>query len=355
MGSELAVAQNDSQVLPSLLTTYDDMEKMAKKLATSSLKELRGNEGDAFIMLMVVRDTGQSLLEVLSNFYLVDGKLAATAQYMLNQVRGAGYRVRFKEEGVPRKDDYRVTCTIVRPDDPDEECTVTWYLSMAKEAGLYDINKKASAWYKWTRAMLRWRAFTECARFAAPDAMGPVKHTPEELGADVNEEGIPVITTAQHSRAIPTPAKSLTVSQQEAAKIAATSVAPSVTVSQVKTTAPAAAKAPMSVKAAVTTQAPARAAAPAAVKTTAATPAAGASGKRAAQEIFASALKLVKDASRDGKSSTEVKTDLNKIKSEMARCGNERDTVTVPAFEPGGKEQKRPLRGALAILEKTLA
>ena len=353
MGSELAVAQNDSQVLPSLLTTYDDMEKMAKKLATSSLKELRGNEGDAFIMLMVVRDTGQSLLEVLSNFYLVDGKLAATAQYMLNQVRGAGYRVRFKEEGVPRKDDYRVTCTIVRPDDPDEECTVTWYLSMAKEAGLYDINKKTSAWYKWTRAMLRWRAFTECARFAAPDAMGPVKHTPEELGADVNEEGIPVITTAQPSRTAP--AKPLTASQQGAVKAAATSVPPSVTVTQVKTTAPAAAKAPMSVKAAVATPAPARAAAPSAVKTTAAAPAAAASGKRAAQEIFASALKLVKDASRDGKSSDEIKTGLNKIKSEMARCGNEGDTVTVPAFEPGGKEQKRPLRGALAILEKTLA
>jgi len=342
-------------------STFGGMDTLAKRFAQSDLVpgHLKGKEQNCFLFLMAANELDLGYITALANLYIVDTQngpqITASADYMIMRARMFGHIVRHKEEGRPRTDDHRFTTTIIRKDDPGYEHSYSYSLGEAKEAGLYDVGKKTSAWYKFTRAMLRHRADSMCVRMACGEVLGVAKYTPEELGADVAEDGTPIITSAKASRALPTPAQSLTVSPAEAAKVTSTTT----TVTQVKkttapATAPAAVKAPLSVKAAVSTPAP-KTPAPA-VKSTAATASPAASSpKRAAQEIFASALKLVKDASREGKSGPEIKTELNKIKSEMARCGNEGETVTVPAFEPGGKEQKRPLRGALAILEKTLA
>jgi hypothetical protein len=345
-------------------STFGGMDTLAKRMSESELVPLylRGKTQNCFLFIMACNELDLGYVTGLTNLYIVDTQngpqITASADYMIMRARMFGHIVRHKEEGTPGKDDHRFTTIIIRKDDPGYEHKYTYSLGEAKQAGLYDVGKKTSAWYKFTRAMLRHRADSMCVRMACGEVLGVAKYTPEELGKEVAEDGTPIITDARPSRAIPTPAQSLTVSSAEAAKIVTAAPVPPRTTPVKKTaapaTAPAAVKAPLSVKAAVTTPAP-RTAAPA-VKSAAATasPTAG-SPKRAAQEIFASALKLVKDASREGKSGPEIKTELNKIKSEMARCGNEGETVTVPAFEPGGKEQKRPLRGALAILEKTLA
>jgi hypothetical protein len=326
-------------------STFQGMDDLAERFSESDLVPpmLRGKKQNCFLFLMAANELEMGYVTAVNNLYIVEGqngpKISASADYMIMRARMFGHTVRHKEEGVPGKDDYRITTTIVRKDDPGYEHSVTWSLGQAKSAGLYDSSKKMAAWYRFTRAMLRHRADAECVRMACGEVLGVAKYTPEELGADVSEDGTPIITTAQYSRAIPTPEKSLTVSEPNPDKVLAS--APKKTA---PATAPAAAKAPLSVKAAVTTPAAKTPATP--VKTT---------GKRPAQEIFASALTLVKNAHRDGKSSADVRTELNKLKAEMARNGNESETVNIPALEPGGKEASRPLRGAMAILEKTLA
>lgn len=342
-------------------STFGGMDTLAKRFAASDLVpgHLKGKEQNCFLFLMAANELNLGYITALANLYIIDTQngpqITASADYMIMRARMFGHTVRHKEEGKPGTDDHRFTTIIIRKDDPGFEHSYTYSLGEAKQAGLYDVGKKTAAWYKFTRAMLRHRADSMCVRMACGEVLGVAKYTPEELGADVAEDGTPIITSAKPSRAIPTPAQSLTVSQQEAAKVAAVTVSATTTVTQVKkpAAAPAAAKAPMSVKAAVTTPAP-KTAAPS-VKTVSASQPASSTAKRTAQDIFGSALKLVKDASREGKSSAEVRTELNKIKAEMARCGNEGEAVTVPAFESGGKDQRRPLRGALAILEKTLA
>jgi hypothetical protein len=338
-------------------STFGGMDTLAKRMSESELvpASLRDKPQNCFLFIMACNELDLGYVTGLTNLYIVDTQngpqISASADFMVMRARMFGHTVRHKEEGVPGKEDHRFTTTIIRKDDPGFEHHYTYSLGEAKQAGLYDIGKKNAAWYKFTRAMLRHRADSMCVRMACGEVLGVAKYTPEELGADVTEDGTPIITTAQHSRPIPTPAKSLTVAPAEAAKITVTTQPRTVPAKKAASpaAAPAVTKAPLSVKAAVTTPAP-TAAAPAVKSTATAT-----SAKRPAQEIFASALKLVKDASREGKSGPEIKTELNKLKSEMARCGNEGETVSVPAFEPGGKEQKRPLRGALAILEKTLA
>lgn len=335
-------------------STFGGMDSLAERFAESDLvpAHLKGKKQNCFLFLMAANELDLGYITALANLYIIDTQngpqIAASADYMITRARMFGHTVRHKEEGKPGTDDHRFTTTIIRKDDPGYEHSYTYALGEAKQAGLYDVGKKTSAWYKFTRAMLRHRADSMCVRMACGEVLGVAKYTPEELGQDVAEDGTPIITSAQPSRAVATPAKSLTVPKAEAQRIVA-ATEPTVTVTQVKkTTAPAAAKAPMSVKAAVHT--PAKAPAPAVAKPASAAP----TVKRSAQDIFATALKLAKGAAQGGADKASIQTEFNRLRAEMARCGNESESVSGP-IGPEGKEASRPLRGALAILEKTLA
>lgn len=339
-------------------STFGGMDLLAKRFAASDLvpSHLKGKEQNCFLFLMAANELDLGYITALANLYIIETQngpqISASADYMVTRARMFGHTVRHKEEGRPGSDDHRFTTTIIRKDDPGYEHQYTYSLSEAKQAGLYDVGKKQSAWYKFTRAMLRHRADSMCVRMACGEVLGVAKYTPEELGAEVAEDGTPIITSAQPSRSLPTPAKSLTA-PKEAVEEALAATETKTTVTQIRK--------PVAAPAAAKTPAPARTAAPAAktatpVKTTVGAPAAAPAGKRTAQDIFGDALKLVKEADRNGtKSAPEVKTALNKLRSEIARSGNEAEKVTVPPLTADGKESVRPLRSAMNILENTLA
>lgn len=342
----------------SLVGTYDDLERMADKLATSSIKEFAGKPGDCFIYLLIMRDTGMTALEVVNNFYIVDGKLAAWAQYMLSQVRKAGHKVTFEENGSGRNDDYRWTCTIVHADerhDPDAKGdSITWSLKRAKDIKLYDVGKQTSAWYKYYPSLLRWRAFTEVARFACPESLGFVKYTPEELGAEVNDLGIPIVTTAEHSRAVPPQGATIRPTAQPRPE--------PVTVTRVTPPAKKAAAA------APPKTAPAPATIPGtAVPTPAKAPQDSAPAQngsaRTAQDLYADALRIVKEVG-SGAATEEHRRSFNKLLveatvtkaedayGEMKKL--EDHSVEMPPAKPGGPPLNRPLKAAFRPLEKAL-
>lgn len=350
MSTDLAV--RDEALAPtSLVNTYEDLERMAKKLATSSIKEFKDKEGDCFIYLLIMRDTGMTALEVVNNFYIVDGKLAAWAQYMLSQVRKAGHKVTFKEDGAGRSDDYRWTCTIIHADerdDPDAKGdSITWSIKRAKDIKLYDVGKQTSAWYKYYPSLLRWRAFTEVARFAVPESLGFVKYTPEELGAEVNDMGIPIVTTAAPSRAVPsTSAPKPTVKPETVTVTRVTPPrAPAATSSPPKD-----APAPVTIPGT---------ASPTAKPSTPATPAQG-SG-RTAQDLYGVALKMTKDLGSDAVTE-EVRQSFRKLVLEAKRTkaldihGVEKpleEHVVEVANPRGGDPMNRPLKAGLRGLEKS--
>jgi hypothetical protein len=106
-------------------------------------------------------------------------------------------------------------CEIVRADDPEYTYRTEWTFQRAVTAGLMEIrsgkpfardkNGRALPWEKYPEAMLKARAITECARDACEEVLFGLHYTPEELGAEVAEDGTVIITDARQQPTPPAP------------------------------------------------------------------------------------------------------------------------------------------------------
>jgi hypothetical protein len=136
---------------------------------------------------------GLSTMAAITGVHVIDGKPTASAGLISALVRRAGHRLRVRGDGKS------ATCQIIRADDPGHVFEVTWTLRKntgdnpsAEEAKLLGKD----VWQKYPAAMLKSRAITQCARDACEEALFGLHYTPEELGADVDEDGV-VIDPAQ--------------------------------------------------------------------------------------------------------------------------------------------------------------
>ncbi len=166
-------------------------EKMAwsKALATSDMlpHQYKGSPASLLFACEFADALGIPRINALTSIYVIDGKPTASADLISGLVRKAGHKLRVSG------DDTTATAQIVRCDDPDFTFEATWTLDRAKVAGL--LGKKGP-WQNYPAAMLRSRAITEVARMAASDALYGCIYTSEELGANVTEDGTPIITNA---------------------------------------------------------------------------------------------------------------------------------------------------------------
>ncbi|MFF4403677.1 recombinase RecT [Streptomyces sp. NPDC001404] len=135
------------------------------------------------------------VVTTITTIHVIKGKPSQSADLMLSRARQAGHRVRVRAER-----DHAVV-SIWRNDDADYETRIEWTLDDARQAQLYP-GKPDSNWAKYTRSMLRARAIAECVRAACPEVLHGAIYTPEELGAVVNEEGLPVDAPVQPLRVI---------------------------------------------------------------------------------------------------------------------------------------------------------
>lgn len=119
-------------------------------------------------------------INALNEIHVVQGRPTASANLMAALVRRAGHKLRV------RGDNQTATASLVRSDDPDFEYAVTWTLARAKTAGLLGKD----VWKQYPEAMLRSRAISEVIRQGASEVLMGV-YTPEELGANVFEDGRP--------------------------------------------------------------------------------------------------------------------------------------------------------------------
>ena len=83
---------------------------------------------------------------------------------------------------------------------------VTWTLTQnsddnpsAEEAGLLGKD----VWKKYPASMLKSRAITQCARDACEEALFGLHYTPEELGAEVDEDGVVVGEAVDDAKSAP--------------------------------------------------------------------------------------------------------------------------------------------------------
>jgi hypothetical protein len=153
----------------------------AKALADSGLlpKQYQNWPANVLWAMEYGEMLGLSPMAAITGVHVIEGKPSASAGLISALVRRAGHKLRV------RGDAKSATCQIVRADDPDYTFEVTFTMEDAKVAGLTG----KSVWKQYGPSMLKARAITQCARDACEEALFGLHYTPEELGAEVDEEG----------------------------------------------------------------------------------------------------------------------------------------------------------------------
>jgi hypothetical protein len=145
----------------------------------------------ALVKILAGKEIGVTPFQSMTNIHVIQGKATMGANLMAAKVKGSG------------KYDYRVmdltsdTCSILfKQRDSLAEGgwadlgKFTYSLEDAKRAGLV---KTGSSWEKYPSNMLFARAISSGVRIYCPDVFnGNLVYVPEELGAQVNEDGEPV-------------------------------------------------------------------------------------------------------------------------------------------------------------------
>ncbi|WP_328902326.1 recombinase RecT [Streptomyces sp. NBC_00441] len=195
--TDIVKAQPRSGALSLATMTAQEAWRFSEALAGATLLpgEYRGNPGSVLWALEYGRALGLDVVTTITTIHVIKGKPTQSADLMLSRAREAGHRVRIKS------DRQRCVVSIVRHDDPDDENVIEWTLEDAKTALLYP-GKPDSNWAKYPRAMLRARAIAECVRAACPEVLHGAIYTAEELGARVDDAGLPVDAEVQQLRRV---------------------------------------------------------------------------------------------------------------------------------------------------------
>jgi hypothetical protein len=178
--------------------TLAEKMEFSKALSSASMlpRAYQNNPANLLLAVEYADTLGIPRITALTSIHVIDGKPTASADLIANLVRRAGHKLRV--EG----DDTYAEAVIIRADDPDYvPKPIRWDEAKARKAGKWGAK---GPWTNYPGAMLRSRAITEAARMWASDALYGVIYTPEEIGANVAEDGTPaVITTAQPPRTEP--------------------------------------------------------------------------------------------------------------------------------------------------------
>lgn len=143
--------------------------------------------------VLLLAETGAMLglhpMAALQGIHIIEGKPTLSANLLSALVRRAGHRLRVSTSGDWESGTFVARAALMRSDDPDFEFVVEWGAERAKRAGLLG---KRGPWQSYPEAMCKSRAITEVIREGAPDVTLVAAYTPEELGANVSEDGEPV-------------------------------------------------------------------------------------------------------------------------------------------------------------------
>ena len=163
MSHEIAV---QAQPLP-------DKMQFAKALAEAGMipKVYQRQPANVLVAIELGEALGIRPIVAINEINVINGTPAPSASLMASLARNAGHKVRVTGD----KDS--ATCVIVRADDPSYEHTATWDVKKAKDAGLWGRGH----WSKDPATMLKWRAISECVRFACSEVLGGLRYTPEEV------------------------------------------------------------------------------------------------------------------------------------------------------------------------------
>lgn len=160
---------------------WEAMKQQASVIARSGLAPKAVSKPEQVLVIALKgRELSIPPMQALSHIHIVEGKPTLSAELMTALVRRAGHKIRVVEWT-----DEVCTLEGVRADDPGHPQRTSFTKADAQVAGL--LSK--SVWKSYRQAMLFARAVSKLCRALFSDILMGASYTPEELGAEVNEEG----------------------------------------------------------------------------------------------------------------------------------------------------------------------
>ena len=170
-----------SQKQDSIIQSYEDTYSVAKAMVASGYFQDAKSISQAIVKILAGREIGLGPYASMNGMNIIAGKTAFGANVMASKVKSSG------------RYNYRVT------EMTDNNCSIefmeyfngswtaigtsSFSIADAKKAGTKNLDK-------FPRNMLFARAISNGVRWFCPDVMnGSTVYTPEELGADVDQDG----------------------------------------------------------------------------------------------------------------------------------------------------------------------
>ncbi len=160
---------------------WSALKQQASVIARSGLAPKAVSTPEKVLVIaMKGRELSIPPMQALSHIHIVEGKPTLSAELMTALVRRAGHKLRvveWSDEG----------CVIegMRLDDPGHWQRTSFTAEDARRAGL--LGKQV--WKNYLQSMLFSRCTSKHCRSQFADVLMGASYTPEELGAEVNEEG----------------------------------------------------------------------------------------------------------------------------------------------------------------------
>jgi hypothetical protein len=134
----------------------------------------------AVVILLKGQELGLPPMQAFASIAVINGRPTLTAEVMLSLV----YK-QHEKAGITFVSSTNQECVIEASRPGGKTSTFTFTLEDAKRAGLL----AKGPWEQYPAAMLRARCISAMARAMFPDALAGCVYTPEELGAQVDQEG----------------------------------------------------------------------------------------------------------------------------------------------------------------------
>lgn len=169
-------------------TTRLDVMQLGQVLAGSGYFKDARDASQAIVKVLYGQELGIGPVSAMMGIHIIEGKPAPSGNLIAARIRASGrydYRVREHSDTACRIEFFELAQNGQR----ESLGTIEWTTETARRAELAG----KTMWKKYPRNMLFNRAISEGARVYCPEIFGgaPV-YTPEELGAEVDEDGNPV-------------------------------------------------------------------------------------------------------------------------------------------------------------------
>lgn len=164
-------------------TSLAELQDVAKAFAASGYFKDATDVAKAYTKVLAGNELGIPPMQAMTGIHIVEGKPTLSGPLVGALIKRSGrydYRVKVLT-------DTECVLTFMQDGEPVGESGFT--IADAQKAGLAG----KGVWQKYPRNMLLARALTNGARWYCPDVFGGAVYTPEEMGAQVDEDGAVVL------------------------------------------------------------------------------------------------------------------------------------------------------------------